>query len=467
MVARLSGFTESTAELAKENAYLEDLGNWFRSTVAKRRLKVLVYAENLPTNGTKIVDNHSANPGLVDVQSIPIALNHLQLAGPRQHGDQISDGVIKFVRGLASQMASPAALPVSTLMMEVGVLQTDVSQWTRGADTVLRYSLQRSESTAAINCELGYMNTFRTGGPIYPMSYLTPTRCPFLWDYPTLDLKFVNNTDRTIFLSELVIDVDESKPIQEPLIAIRRDVQQRHAGNLMLVNEGWTEVSDLRLSFNIKPGLIADPLSIQPPYKHSIDAGVLVDRLDIDVGDAFAAEDELDLEDLVLLTNGDWTADGQFELPEVDGKRERLTQEELRRREEKALGPFKDWVGTLVGEMIYTSAAAPSERRAVKFQAFVYLANANRVGIPKPVTFQYQVALEAEARSYKKVIAISQEIKAGDTDRFALKIGVPQSSCHRFSLKARDVSGEELRSAPVTLECFAPRSVRTRLHPSG
>ena len=39
MVARLSGFTESAAELAKQNVYLEDLGNWFRSIVAKRRLQ--------------------------------------------------------------------------------------------------------------------------------------------------------------------------------------------------------------------------------------------------------------------------------------------------------------------------------------------------------------------------------------------------------------------------------------------
>jgi hypothetical protein len=140
-------------------------------------------------------------------------------------------------------------------------------------------------------------------------------------------------------------------------------------------------------------------------------------------------------------------------------------REELENRTEGALGPFKEWVGTLAGEASYASATAPDEQRSVKFQTFVYLGNENRYGIPKPVTFQYQVALEADDRSYKKIVPISQELKAGDTDRFTLKIAVPQSSSHRFSLKVRDVLGEELQSGPVSLECFVPRSVRTTFRP--
>jgi len=327
-----------------------------------------------------------------------------------------------------------------------------------------RYSLRRSELQTAVSYELGYVTTFRAGGPLRPMNYLLSTRCPFLWDYPTLDLKFVNNTDQTIFLSEIVIDVDESESILEPVFAIRRDVQQRHAGFLMLVNEGWVEIITLTLRFNITPGLVADAISILPPYKHSIEVGPFVDRLAIDVSAAFA-DDGLDLEEILFLTNGDWADNGQLELPEVDGKRERLTPEEFEHRQDRALGPFKEWVGTLAGEISYTSAAAPDRQRSVKFQTFVYLANTNRVGIPRPVTFKYQVALEANARSYKRVVTISQQLKAGDTDRFTLKIAVLQSSSHHFSLRVRDVFGQELRSVPIALECFIPRSVATSLRP--
>lgn len=266
-------------------------------------------------------------------------------------------------------------------------------------------------------------------------------------------------------MSEILIDVDESKPISEPLFVIWRDVQQRHAGVLILINEGWAELRDLALRFNITPGLINDAVPILPPYKHSIDASHLVDRLEIDVGDAFA-DDGLDLDDLLLVMNGDWTADGEFELPEVDGKRERLAQDQLNQRTEKALGPFQAWVGTLAGEISYTSAAAPDEQRSVRFQTFVYLANEDRYGIPRPVTFQYQAALEADNRSYTKVVPISQELKAGDTDQVTLTIAAPQSSSHHLSLKVRDILGQELQSGPITLDCFVPRSVGTRLRPN-
>lgn len=40
------------------------------------------------------------------------------------------------------------------------------------------------------------------------------------------------------------------------------------------------------------------------------------------------------------------------------------------------------------------------------------------------------------------------------------------SSSHRLSLKVRDVLGQELQSLAITLECFIPRSVGTRLHPT-
>ena len=69
----------------------------------------------------------------------------------------------------------------------------------------------------------GLFEHVQSGRPIYPMNYLLRSRCAFVWNYPSLDLKFVNNTDRTVFLSEIVINVEESKSIREPLFVIRRD----------------------------------------------------------------------------------------------------------------------------------------------------------------------------------------------------------------------------------------------------
>lgn len=105
---RFSGFTSSASELATENTYLGDLGTWFRSFVDDRKVKVIVYAETLPVRGgLMVVKNYSADPGLLGVQSVPMPLDHFQLAGPHQDGDQIPDGIIKLVRELARQSKLP------------------------------------------------------------------------------------------------------------------------------------------------------------------------------------------------------------------------------------------------------------------------------------------------------------------------------------------------------------------------
>jgi hypothetical protein len=128
---------------------------------------------------------------------------------------------------------------------------------------------------------------------------------------------------RVVFLSELIIDVEESKPTNEPLFAIRRDVLQVNAGRLVLVNEGWTQIERLKLHFNILPGL--KPVTSSPPYRHSIDAGPLLDRLEVEVDDAFT-RDGLDLVNLLPLLNVEWLSRELCELPEVDGKKSDLQE---------------------------------------------------------------------------------------------------------------------------------------------
>ena len=297
------------------------------------------------------------------------------------------------------------------------------------------------------------------------MSYLLSQRCPFLWDYPTLDLKFVNNATPTVFLSEITIEVEESSPIVESLFTIQKDVQQRHAGDLILINEGWTDIEKLELRFNIFPGLAANTLEIAPPFKHVINAGPFTERIEIDVIPAFAA-DGLDVAALICLGDGKWVDQVQYEFHEADGTQRRVTKDELTQREDKALGPFKEWVGTLAGEIMFTSQSDANATQSVKFQAVVYLANENRYGLPRPTTFEYQTSLKSERRGYSKAVPISQELKAGDTDRFSLKIAVPRSSSHQFTLRVRDISGSEIRSEKIVLRSFVPRSVGSRIERS-
>ena len=458
--ARIS---KTTQELSEKNVDLEHLSDWFRAYALDARIMCKVYSESLPTHGRLIVDHHSANPGLVGVQVVPLTLDHSGLAGPRKRDDHVSEGIIGFVRELIS---IPSDDKVGCIHMAVSLEQPDQSQWNRGDASVLRYAVNTETMSINISYVLGYKDLFQSGGPIRPMSYLTGTSCPFLWNHPKLDFKFVNNKPETIFLHELLLDVKESKVDDFPMFAIRRDDQQRNAGVMSLVNESWLTLHELKIDFNVVPGLMDELADEVATYENSVLFDRLEDRLDIDILPGFERAG-VDVQDLCLLTNGEWDED-RYELPDTQGNAASLSEDEFNQRLQKALGGFQGWVGTVYGEitfLIYPDQAAgfPS---TVRFQTFVYLINENRFGLPRPASFKYDLSLKAEGENYQEMTTISHELRPGDTDRFTLSLGVPRSSRHRFTAIVRDLSGSDLRSMPINLSCFIPRSAGRAFGPS-
>jgi hypothetical protein len=348
----------------------------------------------------------------------------------------------------------------SGVFLDIFALNEDSSSWKRGGDTVLRYVAKRDKELVTIDTDLPYIKLFNAGGPISPMSYLSSTWCPFRWDFPTLDFKILNNQNTTLFLAEVVFEIEESQVDLTPLLVIRKDVLQSRAGNLLITNEGWCDVVDISISFNLLPGEVSDP-HFEPPYRHLIKVPILTDRAEVEVSSAFEAEG-VDIEQLILLTNGDWEADDVFVVPVADGSHDRISATEMRNREEQFLGRFKDYVGTLAGEIEF-GVAERSDRQRVKFHSHVYLANQNRRGLPKPPTATYGTVFETQKSSYQKCVQISHELQPGEADRFTVKIAVAQSSSHRFRATIRDIGGRELRSLPIEMNCFVPRSRRSGL----
>jgi hypothetical protein len=347
--------------------------------------------------------------------------------------------------------------PSNDVIADISIVSDDASTWHRGDDTIVQYSVAREDGRIKIGYQLGYLEQMEAGGPIGPLSYLSPTMCPFRWDFPTLDFKVLNGGQKTIFLTEIILDVDESRPDWRPLLVIKRDVQQRCAGDLLLVNEGWCDLVDMRISFNLLPGEHSDAVVPTPPYRNSIDIPLLSDHAEIDVTEAFEREG-VNIAGLILLTNGKWEDKETFLIPMADGLEEKISPAELETRTKQFLGAFTDYVGTLVGEINFTAANDPSVRSSVKFRGIVYLANANRVGVPRPPTAAYGTVFETAGASYQRRVQISHEIQPGETDRFTVKVAVRQSSFHNFRATIRDITGLELKLPPIQMGCFVPRS---------
>src|ERR1700722_11134191 len=110
--------------------------------------------------------------------------------------------------------------PTSDLFIDISVMNEGATLWSRGEGTRLRYSLDRNEHQIRIESHLGYLTLFTAGGAIAPLNYLSPSLCPFNWDFPTLDFKVLNRLSEPLFLTEVVFDIEESRPDMTPLLAI-------------------------------------------------------------------------------------------------------------------------------------------------------------------------------------------------------------------------------------------------------
>lgn len=98
--------TEALEDLQKQNSYLSDLNDWFRAAANARKLGVRVYAEGAPIKGRMVVEFASANPGLLGVVPVRVALNHFELSKPTSSKSQVAEGVAKFVRSLVAKKSS-------------------------------------------------------------------------------------------------------------------------------------------------------------------------------------------------------------------------------------------------------------------------------------------------------------------------------------------------------------------------
>jgi hypothetical protein len=343
------------------------------------------------------------------------------------------------------------------VFMDVSVLSEETSLGKSGADMTLRYSINREKHRISIQPNLGYLTLFRNGGPIVPLEYVM-SPCPFKWDFPSLDIKVLNNQSTALFLNEVVLDVIESRPDLAPLFAIKKDTQQRHPGELHLVNEGC-DLTDLNISFRLSPGKIENSLSAAPPFRHTISVPLLEDHAEVEVTNAFRSEG-VDIDGLVLLSNAKWES-GMLVATKADGTVEGMTEPEMQERWVRCLGPFREEVGTLSGEISFTTPD-DIQRKVVKFDAPVYLSNKNRLGIRRPPSYKYDTAFDVQGADYQKRVQISQSLDPGTADRFTIQVAVGRSSFHRFRATLRDLTGRVLESLPIEMNCFVPRS-RSRM----
>lgn len=337
-------------------------------------------------------------------------------------------------------------------------VEEHLASWPR-LDTELSYVLEKSQGEIHISPVMGYQKQFNEGGPIEPIYFLD-------LDFPTLDIKVVNNTLRTIYLVEALFHIDRSDIDPAPLLVI-----QPHYGNaphFVLNNEGWGKAGELKARFRLIPLTDeAPPPKFEEPYPHEVIVGDVVDFANVSVASAFE-EEGADLKGLASLRVVRPLYDGshrEYKVRYKEGGRS-ITKEQFEARRTRFLGPFKNGGALVHGELIFSSRgiSGDTSQKQVKFSTIVWLYDQTLsvlVGSVRSPSYEYGMKFDFQRIQYKRRVSISQILKPGESDRFTIKVGVERSSFHKFILELITNDEASIKSPPVVLHILVYRSAAT------
>jgi hypothetical protein len=103
----------------------------------------------------------------------------------------------------------------------------------------LKYKTTDTEELIEICPDMKYLNLLKEGGPIRGLDYWNS---PFKWQFPKLDIKITNNTDKTIFFNRVEFNIEKSVTDSRAIILIRENPY--NTMHFLLVNEGWGDVKN-------------------------------------------------------------------------------------------------------------------------------------------------------------------------------------------------------------------------------
>lgn len=89
--------TVNVEELKAHVPALRSLNEWYRQNVQSLAIDTKVFYETQPTAGILVVDEDSANPGIVNVNPVAIAKDHNQIAKPSSKEDLVYLSVKQFI----------------------------------------------------------------------------------------------------------------------------------------------------------------------------------------------------------------------------------------------------------------------------------------------------------------------------------------------------------------------------------
>jgi hypothetical protein len=282
---------------------------------------------------------------------------------------------------------------------------------TRPPATTLKYLYERVDDKLRIKYEMPYLTWLSDGSPIEPLTEYGRPELKFTWQYPKLAVKVVNNTNRTLLLSEATIEILASEINKEPVLIIQSAWPERPPlGTFHLVNEGWGDVVNATITYEARAENVNE-------FNFKKSKGV------INVG-TFSDEAEITIVPNIPFKY-DCSHNSQYQLVDVSG--------------------------VIKYETEY------HEKRENKFKTKVVIGVCRELQGAMVESSEYDVMLEAGKANYTRNMPIAQEVKAGETDYFIFQLATNKSARFDLRLSLREAGGVRLPSKSILIDVFIPR----------
>jgi hypothetical protein len=290
------------------------------------------------------------------------------------------------------------------------------------------YRYRRARSAVEITPQVPYLSALRSGGPI------APAYTDFERRLATLSIKVVNNTRKTLLLTDAIVKVKAASVDIEPIIFVKRGLER----TIEFVNEGWGAVVDPVIEFAVSPKAVArdeecERISAFGLPKHRVNPEVSTDG-------RIVAE----IEKSLLPDN-----------PQAEGD-----SPELRFDLRSGGGEFRGVGRTYCIDGTIKYATQSGEERVVRFVTSVWTGS---VGFAPgfgglPPSGVYDVKLEADVADYEQDVYLEQKIESGGADHFVIRIATNKSSQLDLKIWLRTADGSLIEGNDVRAQLFWPRS---------
>ncbi len=223
----------------------------------------------------------------------------------------------------------------------------------------------------------------------------------FEWSFPQLSVKLLNNTDRTVFLTEATLEVVSSRIVEEPVLI----VDDLSLNGLRFTNEGWGKVIAPKVQFSIIGADAESDMLLFAPQVHT----VLIENF----------EDEA----IIPL--------------------QRYVPERLRSKP----------IVKVSGQIVY---GKDNDRKTLKFATRVSFRLYSGRGVPP--SYEYQAFFKAGEAPVTRHISIAQEIQPGEVEHFLLCIGTDKTCCNHLNLSFKTIDRKVIQAGVLALDIFVART---------